>query len=89
MIKEFRYWNKQLTTAELLNWRSKQIDPTYVDSGLLLTYIRLATGSSLIENFAESNPIYNFEGTNPRISGASFVEDYIDEERYSYDPGLE
>ena len=89
LVKEFRLWNKQLSTTELLNWRSRQIDPTYLESGALLTYLRLATGSASIENFAESHPDYTFMDTSPTLKQVSFVEDYVDEEKYTYDAGLE
>ena len=88
LIKEFRLWNKQLSTTELLNWRSRQIDPTYLETGVLLTYLRLATGSATIENFAESHPDYTWTETRPTLKQVSFVEDYVDEEKYTYDAGL-
>ena len=46
LIKEFRYWNKQMSIPELANWRSSQIDPTYLESNELMIYLRLASGSS-------------------------------------------
>ena len=61
LIKEFRFWNKQLSTTETLNWRHRQIDPNYLEPDLLLTYLRLATGSAEIENFMKIRSDYTFE----------------------------
>ena len=85
LIKEFRFWNKQLSTTETLNWRHRQIDPNYLEPDLLLTYLRLATGSAEIENFMKIRSDYTFEETNPTLKQVSFVEDFVDEEKYTYD----
>ena len=85
LIKEFRFWNKQLSTTETLNWRHRQIDPNYLEPDLLLTYLRLATGSAEIENFMKIRADYTFEETNPTLKQVSFVEDFVDEEKYTYD----
>ena len=91
LLKEFRYWDKQMSTAEIVNWRSSQIDPTYISSGdaRLMTYLRLASGSSMLYNFAESQNNYTYTETNARMNDFGFVEDYVDEEKYTYDPSLE
>jgi hypothetical protein len=89
LVKEFRFWNKQMSTAQLKNWRNRQLDPKYLESGTLLTYLRLATGSSKIENFAQSHPDYAFEETEPTLKETSFVEDFMDEEKYTYDAALQ
>ena len=52
LVKEFRFWNRQQSFGDLSNNRYRQIDPTKLSSDLLLIYLRLATGSHLIENFA-------------------------------------
>ena len=64
LIKEFRYWNVQLTSGDLSNNRYRQIDPTKLDGETLIVYLRLATGSSLIDNFAARNDFYTFDGFN-------------------------
>ena len=61
LVKEFRFWNKQLTAAELTNNRYRQVDPTKIQGELLLIYLRMATGSSLFDNFAARNINYSFE----------------------------
>ena len=58
LVKEFRFWNKQLTNFDLENNRYRQVDPTKLDAGFLLVYLRMATGSSLITNSATLNPFY-------------------------------
>ena len=85
LLKEFRFWNKQLTTGELADRRYRQVDPTKLPADYLLVYLRLATGSLLIENFASKNSFYTFDDFNLKTSGISFVEDFIETEKYSYD----
>ena len=89
LVKEFRFWNKQQSNAELSNNRYRQIDPTKLSEGDLLVYLRLATGSSLIENFASKNPFYSFDGFDLSLSDLSFKEDFIETEKYSYDKALD
>ena len=69
--------------------RYRQIDPTKLPGELLLVYLRLATGSSLIENFAARNPFNTFEDVNVEIKQLTFVEDFIETEKYSYDKQLD
>ena len=52
---------------------------------MLLTYLRLATGSAEIENFMKIRAGYTFEETNPTLKQVSFIEDFVDEEKYTYD----
>ena len=89
LVKEFRFWNKQQSNAELSNNRYRQIDPTKLEEGELLVYLRLATGSSLIENFASKNPFYTFAGFDLSLNDLSFKEDFIETEKYSYDKELD
>lgn len=89
LVKEFRFWSKQLQQNELLNNRYRQVDPMHLEKDLLLTYLRLATGSSLISNFAEKNVHYTFTGTDVQTNKLSFVEDFIEAEKYSYDKTLD
>lgn len=85
LVKEFRFWNKQLSNADLSNNRYRQIDPTKLPAEELLVYLRLATGSSLIENFAAKNIYYTFDGFDLQLKDLSFKEDFIETEKYSYD----
>ncbi len=85
LVKEFRFWNKQLSNADLSNNRYRQIDPTKLPAEELLVYLRLATGSSLIENFAAKNVYYTFDGFDLQLKDLSFKEDFIETEKYSYD----
>lgn len=55
----------------------------------LLVYLRMATGSSQIANFAARNPYYNFENIELRQEGLAFVEDFIETDKYSYDKDLD
>ena len=52
-------------------------------------YLRLATGSSLIENFATRSTSAKNYDLGLKKSGLSFVEDFIETERYSYDTKLD
>jgi len=89
LVKEFRFWNNQQSIAALSNNRYIQIDPTKLEAEALLVYLRLATGSSLIENLASKNPHYPEHDLALRINGLSFIEDFIETERYSYDSKLD
>ena len=89
LVKEFRFWNRQLKENELSNNRYRQIDPTDLSRDELLVYLRLATGSSLIENFATRSKNADDYNLALETSGLSFVEDFIEEERYSYDSDLD
>ena len=55
----------------------------------LLVYLRLATGSSLIENFATRSDNADDYNLSLQTSGLTFVEDFIETERYSYDNELD
>jgi len=85
LLKEFRFWNKQLTSTELADRRYRSVDPTKLPADYLLVYLRLATGSLLMENFASKNSFYTFDDFKLKTSGLSFVEDYVETEKYSYD----
>jgi len=49
----------------------------------------MATGSSLIDNFAARNVFYNFDGFSIEQNGLSYKEDFIETEKYSYDKLLD
>ena len=49
----------------------------------------MATGSTLIENFATRSKNYSFDDLKLDKSGLSFVEDFIETEKYSYDKRLD
>ena len=89
LIKEFRFWNQQLTAAELSNNRYRQVDPTKLPGQVLIVYLRMATGSSLIDNFAARNQFYTFDGFDIQQKGLSFMEDFMETERYSYNKELD
>lgn len=89
LVKEFRFWNRQQSMGELSNNRYRQIDPTELSKDDLLVYLRLATGSSLIENFATRSTSAKNYDLGLKKSGLSFVEDFIETERYSYDTKLD
>ena len=89
LVKEFRLWNKQQSMGELANNRYRQIDPTKLTASQILVYLRLATGSSLIENFAQHSEGFREYEFNLRTGGLSFTEDFIEQERYSYDAALD
>jgi len=84
LIKEFRFWNKQLSKFELDNNRYRQVDPTKLQAELLLIYLRMATGSSLVDNFAARNEFYDWTGFTVAMNELSFVEDFMETEKYSY-----
>ena len=73
----------------MANNRYRQIDPTKLPGEFLLVYLRLATGSSLIQNFASRNAFYTFDDYEVKSTGLSFIEDFIETERYSYDKELD
>ena len=52
---------------------------------LLLVYLRLASGSSLIENLALKGKTSVEGDLDLSQGGLSYVEDFIETERYSYD----
>lgn len=54
-----------------------------------MIYLRLATGSSLIENFAAKNLHYPSFDLSLQINGLTFIEDFIETEKYSYDSKLD
>ena len=89
LVKEFRFWNKQVSSAELKNNRYRQIDPTKLTDTSLLIYMRMATGSSHIDNFASKNMLYTFDDFDLQLNGLNFVEDFIETEKYSYDKALD
>ena len=89
LLKEFRYWNMQLSAGELANNRYRQVDPTKLDGETLIVYLRMATGSSLIDNFAARNDFYTFDGFNISEDGLAYVEDFIETENYQYDKELD
>ena len=78
-----------LTAAELTNNRYRQVDPTKLPAEYLLVYLRLATGSSIMENFAARNTFYTFDGFGMRQNDLAYVEDFIETEKYSYDRALD
>ena len=49
----------------------------------------MATGSSLMDNFAARNDFYTFDGFNVQQRGLSYQEDFIETEQYSYDSQLD
>lgn len=55
----------------------------------MLVYLRLATGSYLIENFASRNNFYVFDDFKVETNQLTFVEDFIETEKYSYDTKLD
>ena len=85
MVKELRFWNKQLTPGEIANYRYRQVDPLEVEAEMLLSYFRLATGSSTIDNFAQRNPSYEFNETNVEMFDLDFVDDFVEQKKYMYD----
>lgn len=89
LIKEFRFWNKQLSSLELEVNRYRQIDPTKLPGDYLLVYLRMATGSSTIDNFAARNPFYSFESIELELNGLAFIEDFIETDKYTYDKTLD
>jgi len=75
--------------GELSNNRYRQIDPSKLANDELLVYLRLATGSSLIWNFASESKSTKSYDLGLKTSGLSFLEDFIETERYSYDSKLD
>lgn len=69
--------------------RYRQIDPSKMPADYLLVYLRMATGSSMIDNFAARNPYYTFESIDLQLNGLAFVEDFIETDKYSYDAELD
>ena len=51
--------------------------------------MRMATGSSLIENFATRQPDYVHDYFNAELNGISYIADFIETEQYSYDVALD
>jgi hypothetical protein len=49
----------------------------------------MATGSVQIDNFAARNAFYQFDGFDLEINNLSFIEDFIETEKYSYDSALD
>ena len=73
-----------MTKGEIDNSRYNQVDPMKLEAEQLLSYFRLASGSSLLNNFAERNPYYDFEDTDIELSDVGFVEDFVEQKRYMY-----
>ena len=65
------------------------MDPTKLSGETLIVYLRMATGSSLIDNFAARNDFYTFDGFNISEGGLSYMEDFIETENYQYDKELD
>ena len=65
MVKEVRFWNQILPEAEIVSRRYSQVDPLNLPEETLLSYYRLATGSTQLENFAARNPFYTFTKETP------------------------
>jgi len=63
----------------------RQIDPTILPEGMLLSYLRLNSGSFTVQNFAEANEFYNFTETNITMSKFSLVEEFSEKDEYYYD----
>ena len=67
-----------------MNNRYRQVDPTKLPAEDLLVYLRMATGSSVIDNFAARNQFYKWDGFEVNLNAVSFVEDFMETEKYSY-----
>lgn len=89
LVKEFRFWNKQLSSLEIDINRYRQVDPSKLSADYLLVYLRMATGSSMIENFAARNPYYRFDNIMLEQSQLAFIEDFIETDKYMYDKKLD
>jgi hypothetical protein len=85
MVKEVRLWNKLLPEAEIVSKRYSQVDPLNLPEETLLSYYRLATGSTQLDNFAARNPYYTFTKEAPEHSGLVFVNDFVEVKKYMYD----
>lgn len=74
ILKEVTYWNRKVMLPEVKVNRYQQIDPSAAAN--LLSYFRLSQGIPEVTNFAEHNPDYYFEDTNPRFLYAQWLDDY-------------